>query len=109
LNVTIRVFADEGMLAAEAAGLVAAEVMRKPALVMGLPTGRTPVALYRHLVALAQERGLDFARVRTFNLDEFVGLRADDPRSYQVLHEGTSLHTRRDPDRAHGVSRRRRP
>jgi glucosamine-6-phosphate deaminase len=62
-------------------------VARQPALVLGLPTGRTPVALYRHLVALAAAGRIDFGRVVTFNLDEFIGLRADDPRSYRSFME----------------------
>jgi glucosamine-6-phosphate deaminase len=62
---------------------VAAAIAEKPALVLGLPTGRTPLPLYRELVTLHQKGKADFSRVTTFNLDEFVGLSAGNPRSYR--------------------------
>src|SRR5215470_11806726 len=50
--------------------------------VLGLPTGSTPVGMYRELVRL-REGGLDFSRVITFNLDEYYPMAPDDPHSYQ--------------------------
>src|SRR3982074_2283173 len=55
---------------------------RETDIVLGLPTGRTPVPLYRELVQLHSAGRADFRRAATFNLDEFVGLEADDPRTY---------------------------
>src|SRR5436853_5293126 len=43
--------------------------------VLGLPTGSTPVGLYRELIRLHKEAGLDFSRVVTFNLDEYYPMR----------------------------------
>ncbi|MFO0845626.1 MAG: glucosamine-6-phosphate deaminase [Gemmataceae bacterium] len=51
--------------------------------VLGLPTGSTPVGLYRELIRLHKEQGLDFARVITFNLDEYYPMPPDDPHSYR--------------------------
>jgi glucosamine-6-phosphate deaminase len=51
--------------------------------VLGLPTGSTPVGLYRELIRLHKEAGLDFARVVTFNLDEYFPMSPDDPQSYR--------------------------
>lgn len=51
--------------------------------VLGLPTGSTPVGLYRELIRLHQEQGLDFSRVITFNLDEYFPMLGDDPHSYR--------------------------
>src|SRR5437762_1649985 len=51
--------------------------------VLGLPTGSTPVGLYRELVRLHREAGLDFSRVVTFNLDEYFPMPPDDPHSYR--------------------------
>lgn len=51
--------------------------------VLGLPTGSTPVGLYRELIRLHKEQGLDFSRVITFNLDEYYPMRPDDPHSYR--------------------------
>jgi glucosamine-6-phosphate deaminase len=62
---------------------VARCIAAKPDLVLGLPTGRTPVPLYAELVALFRAGTIDFSRVSTFNLDEFVGVGGADPRSYR--------------------------
>ncbi|HEY7153744.1 MAG TPA: glucosamine-6-phosphate deaminase [Gemmataceae bacterium] len=51
--------------------------------VLGLPTGSTPVGLYRELIRLHREAGLDFSRVVTFNLDEYFPMQPDDPHSYR--------------------------
>jgi glucosamine-6-phosphate deaminase len=53
--------------------------------VLGLPTGSTPVGIYRELIRLHKESGLDFSRVITFNLDEYYGLPLDDPHGRGVL------------------------
>lgn len=65
-----------------AARLVADAVRSRPELVLGCATGRTMDGLYDELVRLARTGELDLSRVTTFNLDEYVGLAADDPRSY---------------------------
>src|SRR5437588_7550634 len=51
--------------------------------VLGLPTGSTPVGLYRELIRLHREAGLDFSNVITFNLDEYYPMPPDDPQSYR--------------------------
>jgi glucosamine-6-phosphate deaminase len=51
--------------------------------VLGLATGSTPVGLYRELIRLHKETGLDFSRVVTFNLDEYFPMPPDDPHSYR--------------------------
>ena len=68
---------------AEAATSVAARVIarllrEKPNAVLGLATGSTPLLFYRELIALK----LDWRKVTTFNLDEYVGLEAAHPQSY---------------------------
>src|SRR5262245_23071764 len=50
--------------------------------ILGLPTGSTPVGLYRELIRLHREAGLDFSRVITFNLDEYHPMDPDDAQSY---------------------------
>ncbi|HEX9727841.1 MAG TPA: glucosamine-6-phosphate deaminase, partial [Gemmatimonadales bacterium] len=66
---------------------VAAEIVvdvlnAKPNAVLGMATGSTPLGLYRELVRLHREEQLDFSRVTTFNLDEYVGLPVNHPQSY---------------------------
>jgi glucosamine-6-phosphate deaminase len=56
-------------------------------LVLGLPTGRTPVALYEELAALAQQGRADFGHATTFNLDEFAGIPPSHPGSYRQFME----------------------
>ncbi len=51
--------------------------------VLGLPTGSTPVGLYRELIRLHKDAGLDLSRVVTFNLDEYFPMAPDDPHSYR--------------------------
>jgi glucosamine-6-phosphate deaminase len=68
-----------------AAGLVAGALTAKPELVLGLATGCTMESVYDRLVQQHQEEGLDFSRCRTFNLDEYVGLAAEDPSSYHYF------------------------
>ena len=69
--------------AADAARLVADAVRRKPAAVLGLPTGKTAVPFYAALVALHRRGEVRFDRTTTFNLDEFLGLGPDVPQIFQ--------------------------
>lgn len=66
-----------------AAALIAKQVRKKPSSVLGLATGQTMERVYDELVRLHLEDGLDFSLVRTFNLDEYVGLGPDHPNSYR--------------------------
>jgi glucosamine-6-phosphate deaminase len=51
--------------------------------VLGLPTGSTPVGLYRELIRLHREAALDLSRVITVNLDEYFPMHPDNPQSYR--------------------------
>lgn len=55
----------------------------KPAITLGLATGRTMESLYGELARMHREEGLDFSLASSFNLDEYIGLSADDPNSYR--------------------------
>jgi glucosamine-6-phosphate deaminase len=79
----ISVYLSEKVAAAAVARQIASRIAAKPDLVLGLPTGRTPVPLYREIARLFKAGEVDFSRVRTFNLDEFYGIGADHPGSYQ--------------------------
>ena len=54
----------------------------KPNAVLGMATGSTPLGLYQELVRMYQRGQLDFSRVITFNLDEYVGLPVNHLQSY---------------------------
>src|SRR5436305_8338509 len=70
--------------------------------VLGLPTGSTPVGLYRELIRLHREANLDFSRVITFNLDEYYPIQPDDPQSYhRWMHETFFQHVNIRPENIH--------
>lgn len=74
---------DPAAVAQRAAQFVARLVRRKPDCVLGMATGGSPLGLYRELIRLHREEGLDFSQVTTFNLDEYVGLDPGHPQSYR--------------------------
>ena len=82
---TIQRFDDDDALAAALATRVLEAIVANPELVLGLPTGRTPLAFYRELRERSGGNRLDWSQVRTFNLDEFVGVSGDDPGSYRAF------------------------
>lgn len=79
----LTVFADETALARELAQRLVAIIRERPTLVLGLPTGRTPVRLYHELGARHRRGEMDLSRVQTFNLDEFLGVPPTHPGSYR--------------------------
>jgi glucosamine-6-phosphate deaminase len=89
-------------LGREAARVVANAVRRNPALRLGLATGSTMLAMYRELVRLHQRESLDFSRVVTFNLDEYLGLSANHPHSFHnFMQQNFFTHVNVDPDNVH--------
>ncbi len=76
-----------------AARVVARALNAKPNAVLGLATGATPLGLYKELVRMHKDEGLDFSQVTTFNLDEYVGLTQNHPQSYHYfMHENLFKH-----------------
>jgi glucosamine-6-phosphate deaminase len=73
---------DPAALDREAARIVAHRVREKPAITLGLASGSSPLGMYRELIRLHREEGLDLSRVTTFNLDEYLGLAPSHPRSF---------------------------
>ena len=73
---------DYDHMSRQAANIISAQVILKPASVLGLATGSSPVGTYRQLIEQYGRGDLDFSAVRTVNLDEYVGLGPDDEQSY---------------------------
>ena len=71
-----------GVIGADAIEVLLA---RKPAAVLGLATGSSPLAIYDDLVARYEAGRLSFGRARGFTLDEYVGLPADHPERYRTV------------------------
>ena len=58
---------------------------RKPEAVLGLATGSTPLDLYAELARLCAEGKLSFAKAKSFNLDEYIGLEGTHDQSYRYF------------------------
>lgn len=85
-----------------AARLVARQVLEKPHSVLGLATGSTPCRLYQSLARKHRSEGLDFSRVTSFNLDEYVGLAPEHPASYhRFMEENLFSHVNIPHERIH--------
>ncbi len=70
--------------------------------VLGLPTGSTPVSVYRELIRMHQEEGLDFSQVVTFNLDEYYGVEPSQLQSYhRWMRDHFFSHVNIPPQNAH--------
>lgn len=81
---TLQVYDNADALARALAASVCATIEENPRLVLGLPTGRTPLAFYAELRAVSRVRATDWSGVRTFNLDEFAGVSVGHPGSYRA-------------------------
>ena len=73
---------DYADVSRKAAAIIASVVTLKPECVLGLATGSSPVGTYKELIAKYEAGILDFSRVKTVNLDEYVGLSKDHDQSY---------------------------
>lgn len=90
---------DYKMLSKKAAEILKEEIENNPSIVLGLATGSTPVETYNELIRYHKEEGLDFSKVKTFNLDEYVGLDGDHPNSYRYfMNENLFNHINIDLD-----------
>jgi glucosamine-6-phosphate deaminase len=96
----IRIFDTAEDAAAALASRVARALAEHPAIVLGLPTGRTPLPTYAALRRLHAAGQADFSRATTFNLDEFAGVDGSHPGSFRAFMEthlfsGVNLHPAR--------------
>ncbi|MCL2440166.1 MAG: glucosamine-6-phosphate deaminase [Treponema sp.] len=68
--------------------------------VLGLPTGSSPLGIYREFIKMYKEGKLTFKNVRTFNMDEYIGLDSSHPQSYHYFMM-QNLFNHIDIDRKH--------
>lgn len=100
MRVTVHPSADAA--AAVVAAFLIRAVQAEPAIRLGLPSGRTPLPMYRALVRLARRRQVRFRRAAIFGLDEFLGVSSRDPRSYAAYFKRELLdQIDVDPRRVH--------
>lgn len=89
-------------MSTEAAKQVASLIRKKPDCVIGFATGSTPLGLYKELIRMHKEEGLDFSKVVSFNLDEYVGLPPNHPESYHYfMWENLFKHININPSNVH--------
>ncbi|MET4563453.1 glucosamine-6-phosphate deaminase [Lysinibacillus parviboronicapiens] len=80
-------------MSAVAANIFTEQLKAKPASILGLATGGSPVGMYKELVKRQQAGDITFKNVKTFNLDEYVGLDQSSPASYWTfMHENLFNH-----------------
>jgi glucosamine-6-phosphate deaminase len=86
----------------EAARIIASAVRRDPSLTLGLATGSTTIGVYAELARMHREEDLDFSKVVTFNLDEYVGLPANHPQSFRFfMQQNLFRHINVNPTNIH--------
>ena len=76
---------DYESMSIRAAQEMAALISSKPNAILGLATGGTPVGMYKKLIEMNKEGNLDFSKVITINLDEYIGLSENHPKSYRFF------------------------
>lgn len=85
-----------------AARAVARVIFERPDAALLLPTGSTPLGMYRELAGLYQAGDLSLSRATVFNLDEYLGISRDHPESYRrYMRENLYRYVDADPARTH--------
>ncbi|MCD8561894.1 MAG: 6-phosphogluconolactonase [Acholeplasmataceae bacterium] len=80
MNIVILKNYDE--VSEKASEIVIEQLTSKPHSVLGLATGSTPIGLYQRLIQANKEHKISFRDVKSFNLDEYIGLDVKHPQSY---------------------------
>jgi len=102
----VRIFEDDKEASRAVAERIAEVIRAKAAdgksTVLGLATGRTPVNVYKELIRMHKEEGLDFSQVITFNLDEYWPIERGALQSYyRWMHENLFDHINILPENVH--------
>ena len=72
-------------LSRKAAAIIASQIILKPESVLGLATGSSPLGTYNYLIKAYENNDIDFSKVISINLDEYVGLTGDNDQSYRYF------------------------
>jgi glucosamine-6-phosphate deaminase len=105
-KVPTRVFSSSDEAARHVALMVEGLIREKASaglpVLLGLPTGSTPVGVYRELIRLHREENLDFSNCITFNLDEYYPMQPDELQSYhRWMQENFFDHVNIPPEQIH--------
>lgn len=89
----VLIYESEEQIGIAAGNYMCGQVLQKPNSVLGLATGSTPLKPYRQMIELYKKGVVDFSKVTTFNLDEYVNLDVNDKNSYHsFMHENLFDH-----------------
>lgn len=107
-HLPVHIFEDSASLAHEVAHHIGALIRDRTAqglnTVLGLPTGSTPLDVYKELIRMHQQDGLDFTGVITFDLAEYYPIDPSRIQSYyRFLRENLLDHINVPEDQAHGL------
>ena len=69
----------------EAGKIIVDKITSNPSLTLGLATGSTPKGVYDYLIKEHEASGTSYQQVKSVNLDEYIGLKAQDPNSYHYF------------------------
>lgn len=84
----VLIYDTEEQIGIAAGNYMCGQVLQKPDSVLGLATGSTPLKPYGQMIDLYKKGVVDFSKVTTFNLDEYVNLDVKDKNSYHsFMHE----------------------
>ena len=86
----------------QVANIISAQVILRPDSVLGLATGSSPIGAYQQLIEWYNKGDVDFSRVRSVNLDEYVGLAPSHEQSYAYfMHHNFFDHINFKPENVH--------
>lgn len=98
----LQIFRDPSSIADVVSNILVERIRSKPEVVLGLATGATMEPVYARFVEKARQQRVDVSRLTSFNLDEYVGLSGDHPKSYSsYMHEHLFKHLPFDRSRLH--------
>jgi glucosamine-6-phosphate deaminase len=105
-NIPVKIYEDPAdaavVVARRIAALIRSRGRQGRQVVLGLATGHTPVNVYRELIRMHREEGLDFANVVTFNLDEYWPIDVSRAQSYHAwMHDNLFAHVNIPPANVH--------
>ena len=85
----ILIFKTEEEASLKAAELIKEQIFHKKDSVLGLATGSSPIKTYENLIKMYENKEVSFKDVITVNLDEYIGLSGDHPKSYRYFMNDT--------------------
>ena len=89
----VLIYEKEEQIGIAAGNYMCGQVLQKPDSVLGLATGSTPIKPYGQMIELYKNGVVDFSKVKTFNLDEYVNLDVKDKNSYHTfMHQNLFDH-----------------